>query len=77
VVDVRKTRSPQTMGDDQPSPGTAVFHLASAAFHYSGKSFSLEIPWRVGPRKHGQFSPCTGNSVVTALSRMTRIIGKL
>jgi hypothetical protein len=47
------------MGDDQPSPGIAVFQrIFEAALHWAGTPFSCEIPCRPGPRKQGQSSLC-------------------
>src|SRR6185436_1885944 len=55
VADVRKTLSPTTIGDDQPSPGIAVFHATFVvADHSSGRPVSGEWPWPSGPRKRGQ-----------------------
>src|SRR5688572_11596091 len=57
VAVVTKTRSSQTIGDDQPTLGSSVFHTTfDSALQCSGTFFSVEIPWRVGPRKVGQFS---------------------
>src|SRR5688572_530712 len=57
VAVVTKTRSSQTIGDDQPTLGSSVFHTTfDSALQCNGTFFSVEIPWRVGPRKDGQFS---------------------
>src|SRR5262245_31994607 len=57
VAVVTRTRSPHTMGDDQPDPGISVFHATlEVELHSSGKSVSPEMPCPVGPRKRGQFS---------------------
>ena len=54
---VMKTRSPQTIGDACPSPGTSAFHATFfVALHWVGRLVSLEIPCPVGPRNCGQFS---------------------
>src|SRR5687768_1113049 len=56
-VPVRKTLSPQTMGEDQPWKGTGVCQATfSVADHFRGRLVSAETPWPVGPRKRGQFS---------------------
>ena len=42
---VRKTSLPQMMGEDQPSPATAVFHFTfSVALHFSGSSAPVDMP---------------------------------
>ena len=57
VAVVTNTRSFQTIGDDQPSPGMDAFQRTfELAVQASGTSFSDEMPWRVGPRNWGQFS---------------------
>src|SRR6478735_3255690 len=57
VVEVMKMRSPNTIGDDQPSPGISVFQATfSVPLQCSGKSLAAETPWPVGPRNRGQFS---------------------
>src|SRR6185436_20873480 len=60
VAAVTKTLSPQTMGDDQPSPGSAVFQATFVdASHFRGRSASSTRPCPVGPRKRGQL-PAAG-----------------
>jgi hypothetical protein len=45
------------IGEDQPVPGISVFQTTfDSALQRNGTFFSVEIPWRVGPRKVGQFS---------------------
>ncbi len=57
VAAVTNTRSSNTIGDDQPSPGIGLFQtMLDVWLHSSGISFSWDIPCRVGPRKQGQFS---------------------
>ncbi len=57
VAVVTNTRSSNTIGDDQPSPGIGFFQtMLDVWLHSSGTSFSFDIPCRVGPRKQGQFS---------------------
>src|SRR5262245_6977210 len=54
---VRKTRSPCTIGEEWPTPGTGAFQATlSAALHLRGKFFSDEWPSRRGPRHMGQSS---------------------
>src|SRR5688572_27010564 len=54
---VTNARPPQTIGEDQPTPGISVFQTTfDSALQCNGTFFSVEIPWRVGPRKVGQFS---------------------
>jgi len=54
---VRKIRLPQTMGEEWPSPGTAVFHtVPSLSLQRVGGFFSRLVPSPRGPRQHGQFS---------------------
>src|SRR5579859_6689438 len=55
VADVTKTLSPHTIGEDQPSPGIAVFHATWVeASQDRGSVASAESPCPVGPRKRGQ-----------------------
>src|SRR5436190_7199075 len=57
VALVRKTRSFQTVGEDQPSPGTAVRQATlEVALQSTGTPVSRAIAWPLGPRKRGQFS---------------------
>ena len=54
---VRNTRSPQTIGDDQPRPGTSVFQATfSVADQRSGRFGPLATPRAPGPRNCGQCS---------------------
>src|SRR5262245_43735303 len=57
VAVVTITRSPQTMGEDQPNPGISAFQATlEVALHSIGMPVSEEMPCPVGPRKPGQFS---------------------
>src|SRR6516162_2255772 len=56
---VKKMRSPQTTGDDCPTPGSAVFQTTDVAFQCVGKPVSLECPLRSGPCQPGQSSATT------------------
>ena len=54
---VMKTRSPQMMGVELPADGSVTFQRTfSVALHLSGRSFSSDTPWPVGPRQPGQLS---------------------
>src|SRR5688500_6641214 len=54
---VRKTRLPQTMGDERPLPSTGGFQRTLFdGPHSSGRSFSAATPVRSGPRQPGQFA---------------------
>ena len=58
---VRKTRSPQTIGDEWPRPGTGVFHaMFLPGDHSSGYDASGEMPRPSGPRHCAQLSPLAG-----------------
>src|SRR5215813_14627159 len=53
---VRKILSFQTIGDEWPRPGSAVFHtMFLFTPHSSGRFFSSETPRLCGPRHCGQF----------------------
>ena len=51
-----KTRSPHTIGEACPTPGTAVFQTALATFQRFGTFVSKLVPSALGPRQSGQFS---------------------
>src|SRR5579859_3894271 len=59
ITDVRKIRSPQTTGDDQPLPGISVFHTTlRVAVQVSGSAgSSAATPFDCGPRNCGQLFP--------------------
>jgi hypothetical protein len=60
VAEVTKTRSATTIGEDQPSPGIAVFQATfSVSLHRSGSLVSIESPWPLGPRHPRQSCPYT------------------
>src|ERR1041385_640652 len=49
-------RSPQTMGEDQPTPGISIFHATfSLEDHLSGGAASSATPSEPGPRNCGQW----------------------
>ena len=53
---VRKTLSPQTIGDEWPSPGTAILQaMFSVLLHLVGMPFPVLTPSPLGPRQAGQF----------------------
>src|SRR4051812_3303493 len=45
VVLLMKTRSPQTIGDDQPTPGTSTDQATSAFVQLVGSPTSAQTPW--------------------------------
>ena len=50
-------RSPQTIGEDMPVPGSAVFQATLVSGPQAvGTPLSAETPWPPGPRHCGQFS---------------------
>src|SRR5690348_16311604 len=54
---VRKTLSPQTIGDDQPRPGRSVFQaIFSVVDQVSGRFWSSATPIESAPRNCGQCS---------------------
>ena len=54
---VRKTLSPQTIGDEWPSPGTAILQaIFSVLLHLVGMPFPVLTPSPLDPRQPGQFS---------------------
>src|SRR6185295_14986828 len=56
-----------TTGDDQPSPGIAVFHATFfVSLHSSGRPFSVEWPCPSGPRN------CGHDSCADAVAAMSR-----
>ena len=57
TCDVTKIRSPQTIGDDDPSPRSAALHaMFSRALHVIGRPDSADTPSPDGPRHCGQFA---------------------
>src|SRR5688500_19440865 len=54
TAEVTNTRSPQTIGDDQPRPGrSAVQATRSVADHETGSVASSAMPAPLGPRNCG------------------------
>jgi hypothetical protein len=54
---VRKTRLPQTIGDEWPLPEISVFHLTFfVALHSVGRLVSAEMPRPSSPRHCAQFA---------------------
>ena len=65
-------RSPQTMGDDIPVPGSAVFHATLLSGpHVVGTPVSSEMPCPPGPRHCGQFAAA---AMVPAETTQTEIM---
>src|SRR6266481_6537157 len=53
---VKKTFFSQMIGDENPSPGMAVFQSTFfVSLHSVGRFFSFEMPWLSGPRHWAQF----------------------
>src|SRR5215470_12416845 len=65
---VRKIRSPQTIGEEWPRPGMAVFHFTfCVGVHTVGRPVSGEMPWLSGPRHCDQFAAGFGGVAVRGL----------
>jgi hypothetical protein len=61
------TCSSKTIGDDQPFPGILVFQTTFlSADQVTGRFFSLETPWPLGPRNRIQFSALRWSHVINA-----------
>jgi hypothetical protein len=55
ICDVTKTRSPNTIGDDTPTPPSGARQTTfSVAFHVTGRFFSSVAPVPRGPRHWGR-----------------------
>ena len=55
TADVTNTRSPHTIGDDQPRPGTSTAHATfCVADHLTGNCAASATPAAFGPRNCGQ-----------------------
>ena len=77
VCDVTKIRSPQTTGEDDPSPRSAALHaMFSRALHLTGSPVSPETPDPDGPRHCGQFAAigatASRTSELTSAARLRR-----
>src|SRR4029453_13411299 len=69
TAEVTNTRSPQTIGDDQPRPGrSAVQATCSVADHETGSVASSGRPGPLGPRNCGH---AAGLAARTAGTRIT------
>src|SRR5690606_28331953 len=70
---VRKMWSPQTIGEECPRPGTAVFHFTPSVGDHVSRYFPvLTIPWPDGPRQRDQyFAPSPSTSIIAAVSFAT------
>src|SRR5688572_17423918 len=67
-----KTRSFHTIGVELPSSGNGIFQRTfSVALHFTGTSFSVQIPCPVGPRQPGQ-SAALAKPVSRATTPMAR-----
>src|SRR5438552_2836886 len=75
LVDVvNHTRPPATTGEDQPRPGTGVFHTTLRdSLHSSGRPVSDEWPWPVGPRNCGQSAARSSIAVSVNAQQTTRL----
>src|SRR4029450_7384299 len=81
---VRNTRSPQTIGDDQPRPGTSATHATfSVVENVTGSVESSATPAPPGPRNCGQVGggaacprdPVASTTIANQASlRMRRIV---
>ena len=70
---VRKIRSPHTIGEEWPGPGSVVFQITfDVALHCTGRPVSTEIPWLPGPRNCGQFCADASGKVVRFRHRPAR-----
>src|SRR5262245_29310694 len=67
---VKKIRSPQTIGEEWPRPGTAVFHkIFSVADHLSGYPEPDANPCPEGPRHRGQYrAPSPSTPIIATLA---------
>ena len=57
------SRSPQTIGEELPRPGSSTFHLMLlVSLHASGGLAWIETPFAFGPRHCGQFRSASGEA---------------
>src|SRR5687767_14912469 len=62
-------RSPHTIGDELPLPGTVTFQTAVDADHLSVYCPAGTLPWPEGPRQRGQyFAPSPATSIIRTSS---------
>src|SRR5215212_5120454 len=78
TAEVTKTRSPHTIGDDQPRPGrSAVQATCSVVDHDTGSEASSAMPAPFGPRNCGQAGGAAartaGTSTAPARTRVTKM----
>src|SRR5215207_1835595 len=77
TAEVTNTRSPQTIGDDQPRPGrSAVQATCSVVDHDTGSRASSAMPAAFGPRNCGQpglAARTTGVRTTPAITRLARM----
>src|ERR1700722_12549490 len=76
---VRKTWSPQMIGEELPTPFTLVRHriLRPSLSQMVGNAVWLVSPWPLGPRKRGQLRSAPGDGTTiesgTAAASVLRI----
>ena len=62
----RKIRSSQMIGVEPDNAGMASFQATFSVWdHFTGRFFSVLIPFRAGPRHCGQFSAASGFGEMT------------
>src|SRR5581483_11602605 len=72
---VRKIFPSQTIGDDQPSPGIAVFQATLvAASHETGRARSSDHPWPDGPRNRDQLPSDCAHAGTASASRAASVL---
>jgi hypothetical protein len=76
-ADVRKMRSPHTIGVEPALPGNGVRHATfSVLLQVAGRPVSLLTPSLFGPRQRGQFSARAGVKNRSPVNAQTKIFGK-
>src|SRR5215471_6564187 len=70
---VRNTWSPQTIGDDQPRPGTSAFHATLIVVdHVFGSESIVDTPRPAWPRNCGHVASAgTGGAGTSAVTKNT------
>src|SRR5690606_35907761 len=71
----RKTRSPTTVGEECPRPGTAVFQTTPCSLLHSSGAGPAAIPFRVGPRHPGQSSRAKRGGSIGEISLLNSATG--
>src|SRR5439155_23323699 len=73
TADTRKRRSPHTIGEADPRPGTSTFHRTFfVSLHSSGGLALRDTPLAYGPRHCAQFFSWDGCAVNTAADRISK-----